>query len=228
MTAIATPSPLTRTSAAYHEAGHAFAFYKLGIDVESVTIEPDPTGRDGMCKPALNGHFIRQIIAALAGFAAYKLIMGNSDPQERERQAGVDYLEADYLARWFWTYRMLDNTGQSHASDETKIEMSYSLKVRTRADLLVTACEGLACRLIQEGREAVDALASALIDRGQLAGHEVAEIIHASMRGFQRDEDPQEIHLAGERLVETIEEALRITEQCGSDDLVPAPEGQSL
>jgi ATP-dependent Zn protease len=158
---------MRRRSIAYHEAGHAVVAYRLGIEVEHVTIVPDHDSRghfvhaDLFCAPGCGSdraNLERAIKISLAGPLAQARLLRRLDRRRGGRQ---DYDCASGLARYL-------------AGSAGEREFLRYQERRTHA-------------LVDHFWNEIELVAQALIERDQLSGAEVKDIIEAPRRLEQED-----------------------------------------
>jgi ATP-dependent Zn protease len=164
---------MRRRSIAYHEAGHAVVAHRLGVEVEHVTIVPDHTSRghfvhdDLFCARGLGSdraNLERAIAICLAGPLAQAWLLRRYS--ERRCDGRQDYDCASGLARYL-----------AGAAGEREF-LRYQER-RTHA-------------LVERYWNEIELVAQALIERDQLSGAEVKDIIEAPRRLKQEDRADQQ------------------------------------
>jgi hypothetical protein len=182
------------TISAYHEAGHCYALHQQGYGVLSVAIASS-RGFEAVTQPQWLpgegvGRLLRSLVISLAGFPATQFVLPNPTPEEREDQVAKDMCDAYRNARRLIGYVRQPELSEAPLNDNRLVDYLGSAGVTLGAHLLVTTHEGIASCRVGEGRQAITAVAEALLERRTLSGADVADIIKSAMPHCQRVNDP--------------------------------------
>jgi ATP-dependent Zn protease len=141
---------------AYHEAGHAVMAFRLGHEITKVTIVPG-RGYLGMAKIPHRNYSPDSIRINLAGSLAEALV--NQNDEEVHLSARVDWRNARRSTRKFVELGFIGRREKGILIEELLHE--------TRA-------------LVHRDREAIAAVAEALLEHKTLTGADIAQIMEAA------------------------------------------------
>jgi ATP-dependent Zn protease len=128
--------------------------------------------------PTATGQRIDYLIAALSGYSAYKLLVPEPNLDEKEKQAGSDYIKAHYHARWVITDEWCK---AGYITEDQRLACAGTPQVEQAATDLVHVCELAADRLVEDGRALVELIANRLIECKTLPGEDVRNILSKSL-----------------------------------------------
>jgi len=179
---------------AVHEAGHAVAAVEIGIGVRGVTIRATDTTGGGFSRGRasyfMTEHDIHdELVCLLAGRAAEQVVLGEASCGAGGG-ADSDLAVATWLAArgvsecgfdghrgllWQPISERRTDLGDALSRDAVLAEMVRQRLVDAYSD---------ACALLLRRRTAVDAVATALLERTALDGGEIARIVEDDGRGL--------------------------------------------
>jgi ATP-dependent Zn protease len=164
-----TRTEISRSAAAYHEAGHAVAAHAMGLKLHPVTIR----SRGGSAGPSIPMDPLRGI----------RLEFGSPKRTQLQIEAAIIVLLAGSIAQ-----RRHEVQSWSLADREPDRAAGFALALRVSPDPETAAAhlrwlELRAIRLVEERWAAVERVANALLDKRTLTVKEISGLVSASPSG---------------------------------------------